>query len=785
MHFHKHHYPANFEFTQSWKPGAACRIGETEVRLTVTEYEGGIFRVAAASARWPRNLSQAELALPPLRKKGNKGAAATLNADGGFGLRLTDAEGNLLLTSPRGATFGLCGDASMFMFHRDPAFQYYGMGEKSLGLELSGKRAKFWNTDVWGDFDSNAFTNGAPDPMYVAVPYLIVKRGNHYVGLLLNNPYASFISTADCNSWSGTPATDGAHKDCFWLGADNGVPELFILVGPTLAELTRKLQMLVGPTPLPPAWALGYHQCRWGYQSAADLNDLDEQFRHHGIPCDGLWLDIEYMDGYRVFTFEKKNFPELRKTLKTLKQNGRRVVPILDPGVKKEKGFAVYEDGRKAGAFCMNPQGLEYVGMVWPGETVFPDYSTEAGRAWWAGQVKRFAANGLYGAWLDMNDPSTGHIDNVQMLFDRGAETHDTYHNQYALGMAKASRAGFLAAHPEERPFLLCRSGFISTSRYTAIWTGDNVSNYHHLKNSIPCSLNLALSGIPFNGPDIGGFGGDATARIFMDWMKCGFLFPVCRNHTSKHCARKEPWAFGSEVMEVIREYIRLRYKLRPYLYNLFARQEECGEALLRPLFHDFADSAELPLGRIDDQFMIGPAILQAPFVTENARNRNVLLPAARWYAAECAGWVAGGRNVTVNAQWLSTPLYVRDGSIVPMAAGEAGGDSGFDGRTVEFHLFVSREFADSATTEYVFDDGLSFAYREGKRSRMRITARVGAGGELAITTANMATGFGPCQASFVLYDHFTQVTLNGKPVKTRKATWRFAGVEQKVSVVD
>ena len=212
-----------------------------------------------------------------------------------------------------------------------------------------------------------------------------------------------------------------------------------------------------------------------------------------------------------------------------MKKLGRKVIPIIDPGVKFERGYSVYESGHRAKAFCENPQGREYVGLVWPGETVFPDFSLKPARDWWAKQVRDFASLGIQGAWLDMNDPSTGPADNGDMLFDHGRKTHDTYHNQYALGMAMASRQGFLEAHPDERTFMLCRSGSTGSNRYTAIWTGDNYSNYHHLKNSIATTLNLALSGIPFNGPDAGGFGGDTFPELIRDWYKAGFLFPVMR----------------------------------------------------------------------------------------------------------------------------------------------------------------------------------------------------------------------------------------------------------------
>ncbi len=781
MHFHKQPYPSNFEFVGKARPGTAVRLGESSMNLRVEELADDVYRVTVASALWTVNKSQAGLTPPPARRRGAGTTALKIRPD--WGLELRDAAGDLLLASPAGGAFGLCGRASLFMFSRDLDCQFYGMGEKWLGLELSGQRTKFWNTDVWGDFPGDVCRNGRPDPLYVSIPYVIIKRGNQYLGLLLNNPYATFVSTAGSPAIANQLQLADDQKNLFWIGAEDGRPELYILTGPSLPELTRKLQKLVGTTPMPPAWALGYHQCRWGYKSADDLERLDANFRRHEIPCDGLWLDIDYMNGYRVFTVSDTHFPELRKTLKGLEARGRKVVPILDPGVKAEKGYKVYDDGHKADVFCKNPQGREFIGLVWPGETVFPDYSTTTGRAWWAKQVNAFAQNGFQGAWLDMNDPSTGSSEVMHMLFDHGREPHESYHSQYALGMAQASRDGFLAARPDQRPFLLCRSGFIGSSKYTAIWTGDNYSNYHHLKTSISCTLNLALSGIPFNGPDIGGFGGSTNRQLLADWMKACFLFPFCRNHCDLNGIHQEPWVFGLETMEQLRHYIRLRYKLRPYLYDLFAAQEETGEAILRPLFYDFPDTPELPLAHVDDQFMAGPWIMQAPFMTENAKDRAVVLPAGRWYAAHQAAWVDGGCRETVKAEFLKTPLYVREGAILPMAAGEMKDDNRYDGRKVEFHLFLTPEFKGETAMDHVFDDGESFDYQRGKRSKVRVAAKV-VRGVLEITLEHRVRGFGECEPSFVIYGAFKKVRINGRVAKLKSAAWLFAGAEQPVQTV-
>ncbi|HEY3321658.1 MAG TPA: glycoside hydrolase family 31 protein [Planctomycetota bacterium] len=771
MYFHKSPFESNFDFAAQCRLGQWCTLGSTRFRVVLTAFHDDIYRLRVESPRWPSSASQAGLTPPPVLKNSGTGKGRSrLTVGKGCGIRLEDARGRVVLESPAGRTLGLCGDASLFAFCRDDRHQFYGLGEKSGRLEHSGRRTKFWNTDVWADFHVAQYRDGAPDPMYVAIPYLIIKRDNTYVGLLLDNPHATFVNTAVSANVAGQMKLKEKTGECFTIGAEQGRPDLYVIYGPSLAELTRKLQRLVGCTPLPPAWALGYQQCRWGYKSARDLNDLDRKFRKHGIPCDGLWLDIDYMDGYRVFTVNSKHFPKPQAALSELRKRGRRVVPILDPGVKLEKGYAAYDDGHRADVFCRNPQGREFVGLVWPGRTVFPDFSTKEGRAWWSKQVARFAAQGFSGAWLDMNDPATGHVDNLQMLFNHGREPHQNFHNQYALGMAMASRAGFEKAHPNQRPFLISRSGCTGVSRYAAIWTGDNYSNWHHLKGTIPCSVNLALSGVPFNGCDVGGFGGDTTPDLMRAWIKACFLFPFCRNHSIIDSRQQEPWALGPAVLKTMRRYIRLRYTLRPYLYNLFAAQEESGEAILRPLFYDFADTPALPLGRIDDQFMVGPAIMQAPIVEQGQTSREVILPGeTAWYSVMDGSWLKGGLQISVTPRNDQTPLYLREGTIIPAVANQ-GESNVFDARRVAFHVLLNRRSKGVAEASYVFDDGSTLAYRKGERSRLLVRARV-RGKVLEINTRLTEAGFGACEPLFVVYDDFAQVNVDGHPLPAAKVS--------------
>lgn len=783
MYFNKSHQPENFAFPLSHRgAGSAWKIGNTAFRRKWSHLGEDVYRLDMRNRRWPRQYSQAELDSDfPGPAAGN----STLDAQAGVTLR--DDRGRALLTSAPGRAFGVAGQAWIMCFAYDRAMRFYGMGEKSFGFEHSGRHTKFWNTDVWADFDLHSVIHGAPDPMYLSIPYLIVKRSNRYVGILVNNPYAVFMSTNPRVRISEQADAAGVAADTrFFIGAPDGVPEVYFIVGPTLAALTRKLQRLVGTTPLPPLWALGHHQSRWGYASHDDLSRIHRGFCEHRIPNDGLWVDIDYMRGYRVFTWDERHWPQHRRQIDDLQSHGQRVVPILDPGVKVDKTFEVYRSGLNADVFCRNPAGTPFVGFVWPGATVFPDFSLPAVRDWWARWVRREVAGlGLSGAWLDMNDPSTGPSENSEMLFDRGQLAHTVFHNQYASGMARATRDGFLQSRPDIRPFLLTRSGFISINRYAAAWTGDNYSNTHNLRSGIPTSLNLAMSGLPFNGPDVPGFGGDATSELAIAWYKAVFLFPFLRNHTHNGKRDQEPWAFGKPTMRIIRRYIRLRYKLLPYLYNLFVEQERTGEAILRPLLYDFADSRRLPLDRVGDQFMVGPAIMQAPVLDPDEHARQVVLPPGRWFDAARGRWIAGGRRLTVRTTHTTTPLYIRDGSVISMRPGDPQ-DNRTDLRDIELHLFLSPSFRGQAEYTYRADDGESYGYQRGERTTARF-AIAAAKNKLEVRVlgddshpGEASYGYGGLRVCFVAYAGHRRVILrsdeSARDLPLHPHTWTMTG---------
>lgn len=745
MYFHKYHAPQNFK-------------ASPDVSLSLEEMRGGIFRLTGASKRWDENRSQAVLS-PEVVERDVK-ASCSLN-----GGRLSfSVNGKRFLESDASLPFGVSGSAWMMSFVHEDDMLFFGQGEKNNGFEKTGTFTKFWNTDVWGDFTPEQYKNGVTDPMYVAVPYLLVKRGNTYAGILVNDPYPVFMTLHAKLDW----LADG-EKSGIVIGASDGVPDVYFIPGPSLDDVTTTLQKLVGTTPRPPLWAVGHQQCKWGYRSHKDLAGIRDRFEKEKIPNDGLWLDIDYMEGYRVFTYNKEHFSAPKKQIESLTEAGGHVVPIIDPGVKREAGYAVYDDGMKNDVFCKTSEGEPYIGFVWPGATVFPDFSQSSARTWWAKQVKSFVESGIHGAWIDMNDPSTGRSELSEMRFDNGALPHESYHNQYALGMAMATREGFLKANPGVRPFLISRSGFISTSRFSAIWTGDNFSNFHHLKKSIEITLNLSLSGIPFNGPDVPGFGGTPTDELARKWYKAGFLFPFFRNHAIIDAPHQEPWCFPKATKSVIAKFIRLRYKLLPYLYNLFIEQENDGRPMLRPLMYEF-DDAKDALAKIDDQFMAGASLMHAPVIAEGAEKRDIMFPEGNWYDMAAGLWIAGGKRRAYLSKPDATPLFARDGSVIVMQEGERISNEN-DMANVEVHIFLKSE--KKASARYTIDDGVSFAYRRGGETHIDIDVqRVGS--SLAVKLAKSGASL-PAVLTFIVHGN-AALTVNGKKMKLAAGRVSLAG---------
>ena len=507
----------------------------------------------------------------------------------------------------------------------------FGLGEKSGRHNRKGRDFTLWNTDVLSPFETLEFTQGkAPDdprgdrtsvefdPFYVSIPFFYHQ--DYPAGLMAG----SFLDNGYRGTYEFSPAEE------YRIHFRGGQYTEYIFAGPDMPAILTAYTELTGRTAPPPLWSLGYHQCRWFDYSQDAVEQIAGEHRAYDVPCDALWLDIEYMDGYRVFTWNAERFPDPPGMLERLAEQGFRVITIIDPGVKFDPGYAIFDQGLERDVFCRTEGGDIYLGQVWPGNTAFPDFVTEEARTWWGELNAAHVRSGLAGIWNDMNEPATGNIASTPMRFGHGAYSHDRYRNQYALLMAMATTAGLRAEMPELRTFVLSRAGFAGIQRYAANWMGDNLARWDHLWLSIGMGAGLGLSGQAFVGADIGGFQGSTNPELFLRWMQYGVLTPFCRNHSEIGNVDQYAWAFGDVIGDHVRAAIKLRYRLLPYLYACFLTAAETGAPVQRPLVFDYQYDGTVR--DLDDQYLLGPDLLVAPVVKPGMTARQVYLPAGDWY---------------------------------------------------------------------------------------------------------------------------------------------------------
>lgn len=593
---------------------------------------------------------------------------------------------------------------------------FYGLGEKSGHANRKGRDFTLWNTDVLDPDSAGEFTADRAaddpradrtstefDPYYVSIPFFYHQAypDGAMAGSFVDNGYRAHY--------------DFTAPDEYRIHFSGGQYTEYVFAGPSMPDILERYTWLTGRMAPPPLWALGYHQSRWFRYTQDAVEALGQRHRDERVPCDTLWLDIDYMDGYRVFTWDTEAFPDVPGMLKRLDDLGLRVITIIDPGVKHEPGYSVFDDAVARDVLCRTEGGDVYVGQVWPGNTAFPDFATEEARAWWGRLNAAHVQSGLAGIWNDMNEPATGAIPPDAMRFGHGRWSHARYHNQYALLMAMGTTAGLLEAMPERRTFVLTRAGFSGIQRYAANWMGDNMSRWDHLWLSIPMATGFGISGQPFVGADVGGFFGNSNAELFLRWMQYGTLTPFCRNHSATGNVDQYPWSWGEVVRGHVRDAIRLRYRLLPYLYAAFLIASETGAPVQRPLVFDHQHD---PVVRdVDDEYLLGPDLLVAPVVDAGVTARQVYLPEGCWYDWHTGDRVGRSGYLHVETPMDRIPLFVRGGAVVPMWPEAPDSTAGYHPRVVELHLFVPDR--DGTHRSFVQeDDGLTFAERDGARVR-------------------------------------------------------------------
>ena len=530
--------------------------------------------------------------------------------------------------------------------------RFYGLGDKAGRLNLKDQCLVHWNTDA---FRYQADT----DPLYKTVPF--------YIGLSNGKAYGVFVDTP-----APTRFDFGAGRpDAVDLTAATDEFNLYLIAGPDLLDVVRRYTRLTGRTPLPPLWALGLHQSKWGYASHDEVVGLAETFRRHRIPCDALYLDIDYMNEYRVFTWDSDRFPQPRATVNELLSHGIRTVAILDPGVKIDPDYAVYSEGLERNVFCRTADGALASGKVWPGECRFPDFTHPNARAWWAGRVAAFAEeSGVHGLWNDMNEPALMGVfsktlpEGVRHHADGNPCSHRKIHNAYGMQMARATHDGLRQHAPNARPFVLTRAAFSGTQRYALTWTGDNTASWEHLAVANRQVQRLNLSGMGFTGSDIGGFIEQPDAELFVRWVQLGSFHPYCRIHSSGHHGDQEPWSFGADTLARVRYALELRMTLLPYWYTAFWQQAQDGTPVVVSLVA--VDPADPQTHHRENEFLVGSHLLVAPVVEPNRRAQRAYLPQGTWYAWEDSQTFAGREEHPVAAPLHRIPLFVRAGACIP-----------------------------------------------------------------------------------------------------------------------
>lgn len=566
-------------------------------------------------------------------------------------LSFLDLDGAVISEDTHGV--GWCGEWVGCWRRLEADEHIYGLGEKAMGLDHRGQRYEMWNTDPYG------YGPGC-DPLYMSFPvYVSLRQGRSY-GLFLDNAYRSIF--------------DIGHTDEAMLSfmAAGGEMRYYFFYGPAPATVLERYTELTGRMPLPPLWALGYHQSRWSYYPESALREIAAGFRSRRIPCDALYFDIHYMDGYRDFTWDRQRFPDPAGLIADLGRQGFKAVAILDPGIKADSHDATCVSGLEHDVFLKYPDGTLFSGPVWPGDCYFPDFTSPRVREWWGEQCVGLLDAGIAGLWNDMNEPVVRGVagdcppDHVRHKMDGHGGDHRAAHNVYGMQMARATYEAMRRHRPACRPFVLTRSAFAGVQRYALGWTADNHSTWEDMALSIPMLLNLGLSGLAFVGCDVGGFEGDADGELLVRWTQLGVFMPFFRNHSALLSRAQEPWAFGEPYTCINRRYIELRYQLLPAIYTAFWQCAQSGRPIMRPVFFDWP--ADERAATIQDEFLFGDHLLIAPVLKLFGMERNVYVPAGEWYDWWDDRLIVGPAEFMANAPLDVLPMYVRAGAVIPMA---------------------------------------------------------------------------------------------------------------------
>lgn len=575
--------------------------------------------------------------------------------------------------------------------HMQEGERFIGLGEKIGNLDRTGNGYTNWNTDAYG-YSTNQ------DPIYSSIPFYMGLHHQLNYGVFLDNSYQTdFNFGASNNRFSA-------------FGARHGEMNYYFIWHSKMADIIKSYTWLTGRMPMPPLWSLGYQQNRYSYYPDTEVLRIAQTLREKKIPADGITLDIHYMDRYQLFTWDKKRFPNPKAMTSKLKSMGFETTVIVDPGIKIEPGAEAFERGLKADVYIKYSDGKNYTGAVWPGWCYFTDFTNPRGRDFWEKEVKFFSDYGVKGIWNDMNEIATwGQKMSSNIIFDWEGKktTHLQAHNVYALLMAKSSYLGAKAA-TNERPFNLTRAGYAGLQRYTAIWTGDNISADDHMLLGVRLVNSLGLSGVAYSGVDVGGFTGGPSQKLFARWMQVGAFTPYFRNHSAVNTKSAEPWTFGEEVTEISKNYVSLRYKLMPYLYSNFYEATQTGMPVARSLAIEHPFDKMIYSTEYQNEFCFGPSLLVTP-VESTRMIIKAYLPKGQWYDFYNDKEMEGESENYIDLSLSKLPVFVKEGSIIPMQS-LVQTTAQLPTDTLMIHLYKGT-LANSFV--YYEDDGRSFDYEK------------------------------------------------------------------------
>lgn len=601
------------------------------------------------------------------------------------------ADGKLLTAED--SRFGITLDGDKVMnyrqLHHDEMF--LGLGEKTGNLNKRGMSYVNWNTDA-------AVHTTKDDPLYKTIPFYIGLHSGVCYGLFFDNHHRSYFDFG--------ASTD---EQFTWFGADGGDMDYYVFGAQSIADIIKDYTWLTGRMEMPPLWSLGYQQCRWSYMSADEVLGIARKFREHQIPADAIYCDIDYMDDFKIFTWNKQSFPDPKGMIDQLKAINFKLVTIVDPGIKIEEGYKEYDEGVAKGYFATYPNGELYTGSVWAGRSYFPDFFREDVREWWGNAFTALTDVGVEGFWNDMNEPAAWG-QNIPPIVKFGERYMPEVRNAYGMQMSRATQAGTKKILNNQRPFILTRAAYAGTQRYSAIWTGDNSASDEHMLFGQRLVNSLGLGGFSFIGVDIGGFMGNPSPELMVRWNSLGVYTPMFRNHSAQGMNMREPWECGHDYENIIRKDIEQRYRLLPYIYSGFYQSTQTGLPLSRTLAINYTWDENVYKERFQNQTLFGDALLVAPVISTE-QTADVYLPEGEWYRFSTDEYFGGNQVVNVAAPLHDLPVFVKGGAIIPMQSlVQSTSDEG-DG-ILYLHVWNGAK-----ANEFVYyeDDGISYNHENGE----------------------------------------------------------------------